>query len=303
MVYDIIIAGAGAAGLTASMYAQRAGLNSLVIEKLFVGGQTATTFEIENYPGFLEVSGPDLMDKFHQHAKKFGSTIINAEITELILDQELKTVKTTAGDFSAKAIIIATGAKPRNLNVSGEQELAGRGVSYCATCDGAFYRKKTTAVVGGGNTAVEDAIFLSRLCEKVYLVHRRDAFRADKSLVTKLHEIKNIELVLNAVPVEIQGSEFVTALSVQNADLTNQRKLDVDGVFVAVGITPNNQLAKDILKLDEQGYIITDERLMTSIKGVFAAGDIRNTPLRQIVTAAADGAIAAYSASQYLAEL
>ena len=300
MTYDILIAGGGVAGLTAAMYSRRAGLTALVVERLFPGGQAAITYEIENYPGLGAASGAELASAFEQHARKFGAEIVNAEINSVELDGNVKVFKTSEGDFSGQAVIVTTGARPRLLEIDGEHELTGHGVSYCATCDGAFYRGKAVAVIGGGNTAVEDALFLARMCGTVYLIHRRDQFRADKSLVDRLAEHENIQLMLDCIPESIQGKDYVTGLTIENKKTAERHEIVLDGVFVAVGTVPNNSLFSDILAT-EDGYIVTDKHMATSLPGVFAAGDIRNTPLRQVITAAADGAVAAYSASGYIA--
>jgi len=302
MLYDILIAGGGVAGLTAAMYAQRSGLTALVVERLFPGGQAALTYEIENYPGLQAMTGPDLALAFEQHARKCGAMIVNAEINSVELEGQPKLFKTSEGDFTGRAVIITTGARPRLLGIDGERELTGRGVSYCATCDGAFFRGKNVAVIGGGNTAVEDALFLARMCETVNLIHRRDQFRADKRLSERLADFDNIKLMMNTVPEYIQGQEHVTGLAVQNKETDEKHVIALDGVFVAVGTVPNNSLFSDMLAT-EGGYIVTDKYMRASIPGVFAAGDIRNTPLRQVITAASDGAVAAYSASEYLLEL
>lgn len=301
MMKDLIIIGGGPAGLTAAIYAMRCGLGAAVIERFFFGGQAATTADIENYPGLPGISGPELAGKFEAHARHFGTEIINAEVVEVDFGGDVKTVRTVADYYEAKAIIIATGAKPRRLEVPGEDIYMGRGVSYCATCDGAFFRNKKVAVVGGGNTAIEDALYLAGLCEKVYLIHRRDEFRADLSLVKRLDKFGNIETVMNSTVKEIVGGDTVSGIVLKPAGEDEQATsvIDVDGVFVAIGAVPNIELFADKLEM-EDGYIVTDVRMETSAPGVFAAGDIRVTPLRQIITACADGAIAAGSALDYI---
>lgn len=300
MLYDILIAGGGVAGLTAAMYAQRAGLTALVVEQLFPGGQTAITYEIENYPGLGMMTGPELAMAFEQHARKFGAKIVNAEINAVALAEHTKSFQTSAGDFLGQAVILATGSRPRLLEINGEHKLTGHGVSYCATCDGAFYKDKAVAVIGGGNTAVEDALFLARTCKTVYLIHRRDQFRADRSLIDRLAGFSNIHLMLDCIPESIQGEKRVTGLAIRNEKTAVQQEIELNGVFVAIGAIPNNSLFSDCLAT-ENGYIVTDKHMATSLPGIFAAGDIRNTPLRQIITAASDGAVAAYSASGYIA--
>jgi thioredoxin-disulfide reductase len=288
--YDVLIVGAGPAGLTAAIYAKRAGCDVAVFEELMPGGQVATTFEIENYPGFPLIGGIELSMKFHDHAISAGVEIIYEAPTELDLHSNPKLVKCGERVYETCAVIIATGTKRRMLGVDGEKQFAGRGVSYCATCDGNFFKGKDVAVVGGGNSAVEDAIYLSNLCNKVYLVHRRGEFRASQTLIDRLPASGNIELVLNSQVSKINGDNKVTSIQTQS------KTIPVDGVFIAIGSDPQNALfANDpALTLAPDGSIITDESCRTSIKNVYAAGDIRNKPLRQIITAAADGAIAGW---------
>jgi len=292
-IYDVLIIGAGPAGLTAAIYAKRAGATVAVFEELMPGGQVATTYEIENYPGFETIGGVDLSMKFHDHAISAGVEIIYEAPDELGLHASPKLVKCGSKSYQANSIIIATGTKRRMLGVDGEKTFAGRGVSYCATCDGNFFKGKDVAVTGGGNSAVEDAIYLSNLCRKVYLIHRRDEFRASKTLVDRLPEIANIELVLSSEVTKINGDDKVTSIQTENQTIT------VDGIFIAIGSDPRNSLfASDpTIKLADDGSIITDESCRTTIPGVYAAGDIRNKPLRQIVTAVSDGAIAGAGAA------
>ena len=302
MLYDIMIIGGGPAGLTASLYAGRAGHNVVLFEKMFVGGQAVTTYEIENYPGVPAVSGPELVQKMEDQTKLFGVTTIHEEVTGLSLEGDVKTVTTTGGQYEGKTVILTTGARPKRLEVPGEQEFWGRGVSVCATCDGAFYKGKVTAVVGGGNTAMENAIFLSKFCEKVYVIHRRDTLRGEKSLMKRLEVLPNVSFIWDTVVAEIRGGQVVNGITLRQVKTGETSVLPVDGVFVSIGVQPNSGLAQDILETDDYGYLVTDQNMCTRIAGVYAAGDARRTPLRQIVTAAADGAIAAYSASIYLAE-
>ncbi len=299
-MYDLIIIGQGPAGLSSALYAGRAGLNVLILEKEFAGGQMGLTYEIDNYVGVDKIGGVDLAMNMLSHAKKFGATFKSENVVNLHLENDIKIVETTKDKYEAKNVILALGAKPKKLEIEGEQRLAGSGVSYCATCDGNFYKGKTTVVIGGGNTAVEDAIFLSRLCEKVYIVHRRDEFRAEKKLVEELNSLDNVELVLNSIPMSINGQMKVEDVVVKDIFTKEQRIINVDGVFVAVGTIPTTALVENHIKVDERGYIITDERMKTNIKNVYAVGDCRDTVLRQVVTSVADGAIAASTIAQNL---
>lgn len=298
-MFDILIAGGGPAGMTAALYGARGGYKTALIEAMIEGGQMATTFEVENYPGIEgAVSGSDLAMKFGRQAKSFGAEFFYENIKEINLGEE-KSIVTAKNKYTAKTIIICTGASPRLLGAEGEKRLRGAGVSYCATCDGAFFRGKTTVVVGGGDTALEDAIFLSRLCEKVYLVHRRDTFRAVAALRRRVLQIENIVPVYNTVITEICGENKVESVKTKSA--SEEKFIKTDGVFIAVGNTPKNDLfARSGINLNNGGYIITDDKMRTNIDGVFAAGDIRDKSLRQIVTAAADGAMAAYSAAEFI---
>ncbi|WP_094550715.1 thioredoxin-disulfide reductase [Petroclostridium xylanilyticum] len=302
-MYDIIIIGGGAAGLTAGLYAGRGGLKALIIEKMFVGGQAATTYEVDNYPGFSErISGPDLMMKMEAHAKKFGTEIVYEDVIEVDVEGIKKTVKTNKNTYQAKALILAMGANPKELGLEKERKFRGAGVSYCATCDGAFYRDKVVAVVGGGDTAVEDALFLSRFCPKVYLIHRRDSLRAVKVLQDAAMANDKIEFIWNTTIEKILGEESVEGITIKNVKTNEVKDLNVDGLFIAIGVVPNSDLVKGKVETNEAGYIITDENMQTNKFGVFAAGDIREKILRQIVTAAADGAIATYAAERYINE-
>lgn len=297
--YDLAIIGTGPAGLSAAIYARRAELNTIMIEKSFgSGGQIINTYEVDNYPGLPEINGFDLAQKMKEHSDKFGAAYLNADVVEIKDNGDEKVIVTSSEEVHAKAVIIASGANHRALHVPGEEALTGAGVSYCATCDGAFFRGKTVAVAGGGNVAVEDAIFLARGCEKVYLVHRRDELRADKILQTKLFEMPNIEPVWNANITEIIGDGNVSGAKIKYND-GKEDTLNVDGVFIAVGIVPNS-VKMDGLKTDEAGYIVADESGVTNIPGVFVAGDVRTKALRQVVTAVSDGANAATSAQKYL---
>ena len=301
-IYDLAILGGGPAGITAAIYASRARLNTIWIDKNFApGGQITATYEVDNYPGMPGISGMDLGEAFGEHARKLGLEPQREKILSLEnISGEIKTIRTKKHEYQAKTLILAFGAEHRKLDIPGEDDLGGLGVSYCATCDGAFYKDRTAVVVGGGNVAAEDAVFLSGLCEKVYLVHRRDALRADKALQEKVFACENIEMVWDSVPLEILGQEEVTGLKIRNVKTEEERELKADGVFIAVGIVPSTALVKDQLKLDENGYICAGEYGVTNAPGVFAAGDIRTKALRQVVTAVSDGANAVASAQKYL---
>lgn len=305
MIYDLIIIGSGPAGLSAAIYAGRAELNTIIIEKApLSGGQIINTYEVDNYPGIPGISGFDLGVKFREHCDRLDMNFITGEVTEFKVEDSIKEVTLEDGTkYLSKAVIIANGANPRKLMVEGEEDYSGLGVSYCATCDGAFFRNKVTAIIGGGDVAVEDAIFLSRLCQKVYIIHRRDEFRAAKSYTTKLMEKENIEIIWDSVVEKINGSDFVTGIDIKNIKTQEQKSLEVDGVFIAVGNIPNSKVYEGIIAMDEGGYIIADESCETSIPGVFAAGDIRTKELRQIVTAASDGANAITAVERYFNSL
>lgn len=299
-VYDVVVVGAGPAGLTAALYCGRAGFDTLVLEKLSAGGQMATTNEIENYPGFPGVTdGFTLAMNMSAQAENFGVQQDYAEVTALRVEGEVKLLETKKGTLKARSVILAPGAAPRLLGLPNENALRGKGVSYCATCDGAFYRKKTVAVIGGGDTAAADAVFLSSLCEKVYLVHRRDQLRASKSYTAKLDK-PNIEFVWDSVVEEILENGRVCGIRVRNVKTNEERQIDLQGVFIAVGNVPATDFVRGVVELDESGYFTAGEDTKTNLPGVFAAGDCRRKPLRQIVTAAADGAVAAYAAEEYL---
>lgn len=300
MRYDLLIIGSGPAGLVAAIYAQRARVNTLVLEKAMVsGGQVLTTYEVDNYPGLPGMGGYDLGMKLREHADALGAVFAEAEVLRVENDGDIKRVICAEEAYEAKALILATGAHHRKLGIPGEEELAGAGVSYCATCDGAFFRNKVTAVVGGGDVAVEDAIFLARTCTKVYVVHRRDQLRAAKSLQETLLALPNVEMVWDSVADEITGDGRVESLKVTNVKTGESKNLGVQGVFIAVGITPESQAFEGLVEMDH-GYIKAGEDGVTSTPGIFAAGDVRTKPLRQIVTAAADGANAVTSAERYL---
>lgn len=300
-MYDIIIIGSGPAGLSAAIYAQRACLDTIVIEKNGIsGGQVLNTWEVDNYPGFPGVTGFELSRQFREHANKLGARVVQDEVVQVELSGNVKKVVCEEETYEARCVILASGAHHRTLEVPGEEELRGAGVSYCATCDGAFFRGRTVAVVGGGDAALEDAIFLARMCEKVYIVHRRDKLRGAKRQQERLQALENIEFVWNSETVAIEGNAQVEALRLRQTKTGEEKRLDVDGVFIAVGIAPESELYAGQLELDEQGYIRADESGQTSVPGVFAAGDVRTKALRQILTAASDGANCVASAERYL---
>ena len=301
-IYDLAILGGGPAGITAAIYASRARLNTIWIDKNFApGGQITATYEVDNYPGMPGISGMDLGEAFGEHARKLGLEPRREKILTLEnISGDIKTIHTKKNEYQARTIILAFGAEHRKLDIPGEDDLGGLGVSYCATCDGAFYKDRTAVVVGGGNAAAEDAVFLSGLCKKVYLVHRRDELRADKAIQEKVFSCENIEMVWESIPLEILGQDEVTGIKIRNVKTGEERELDTDGVFIAVGIVPNTTLVEDQLELDENGYICAGEEGITSAAGVFAAGDIRTKALRQVVTAVSDGANAVASVQKYL---
>ena len=300
-MYDIIIIGSGPAGLSAAIYAQRACLDTIVIEKNGIsGGQVLNTWEVDNYPGFPGVTGFELSRQFREHANKLGARVVQDEVVQVELSGNVKKVVCEEETYEARCVILASGAHHRTLEVPGEEELRGAGVSYCATCDGAFFRGRTVAVVGGGDAALEDAIFLARMCEKVYIVHRRDKLRGAKRLQERLQALENVEFVWNSETAAIEGNGQVEALRLRQTKTGEERRLDVDGVFIAVGIAPESELYAGQLELDEQGYIRADESGQTSVPGVFAAGDVRTKALHQILTAASDGANCVASAERYL---
>lgn len=299
-MYDLIIIGSGPAGLSAAVYGKRAGLNLLVLEKApMSGGQVLNTYEVDNYLGLPGMNGFDMGMQFRAHADKLGVEFRETEVLSLSERNGMKIVKTDAEELEAKTVILATGAVHARLGVPGEEELSGMGVSYCATCDGAFFRGKTVAVVGGGDVALEDAIYLARTCEKVYLIHRRDELRGAKVLQEELQSLENVEILYSCTVEEIQGEDAVENLRVKNVKTGEISDLHVAGIFVAVGIRPNTELVRDMVDCDEAGYILAGEDCATNVPGLYAAGDVRKKPLRQIITAVADGANAAVAAGSY----
>ncbi len=307
-MYDLIIIGGGPAGLTAGIYARRGNLKVLLLEKSAVGGQLLLTDAMENYPGFVEtISGFDLVDKIKRQAEKFGVEMVMEEVKEITREKEgrIPTWKILArnNSYQATTVAIATGARQRRLNVPGEDKLTGRGVSYCATCDGPFFRGKKVAVVGGGNTAVKEALFLTNFAEKVTLIHRRDKLRAEEILQERAFSNKKIEFIWNAKATEILGKDSVEGLVVENVATHQKDEIPCQGVFVFIGLDPNTEFLKGLVEVDEHGYIITDEAMNTSQKGIFACGDCRRKPLRQVITACGDGATAGASAFHYIEEL
>lgn len=299
--YDIAIIGGGPAGYTSALYAGRAGYKAVVFEKASPGGQMGITSSIENYPGYESVEGFELAMKMQAQAEKFGADIVYEAVTSLELDDKIKIVRTDSTEFAVKAVVLAMGAKPRLLGVRGEREYSGRGVSYCATCDGMFFRGKTVVVNGGGDTAFEDALYLSNICSKVILVHRRDSYRAAPSQVKKAEAKENIEFIKNANISEVMGDgKFVTAVKLTDVNTGDETTVDCSGIFVAVGRIPDTSLVQGKLDLDNSGYVVADESTKTSVEGVFVAGDVRTKALRQIVTACADGAMAIHFAEEIL---
>ncbi len=299
--YDVIILGSGPAGFSAGIYAARGALKTAILDINMFGGQPSNYLEIENYPGFSLIGGFELMEKFEEHADKFGvEKFPMVEIQRISLNGEIKEIETIDSLFKAKSVIIATGAQSKKLGIKGEEEFKGRGVSYCAVCDGAFYKDKTVAVIGGGNSALEEAVYLTKFAKKVYVIHRRDEFRADKIVQERAKSNEKIEFVLNAVPIEIQGTNTVEKIILNNTQTNQQSVLSVDGVFPYIGLTPNTEMFNGQLRQNSQGFIETDVNMQTSVSGVYAIGDVRNTPLRQVVTAAADGAVAACSAVKFV---
>lgn len=303
IVYDMIIVGGGPGGYTSALYAARAGFNVLVLEKFSAGGQMALTHQIDNYPGFEDgIDGFSLADKMKKQAERFGARSENAEVIKVNLTVNPKEIETAKGTFLSKTVLLASGANPRELGVDKETELIGRGVAYCASCDGMFYRGKTVVVVGGGNTAAADAILLSRIAKKVIIVHRRGTLKATRIYHEPLMNAENVEFKWDSTVTELLYEDKITGVKIKNVKTGEESIIDCDGVFVSVGRKPATDFLGSQLDLDENGYIIADETTKTSIPGVYAVGDIRTKQLRQVVTAVSDGAMAVHSAEEYLAE-
>jgi len=303
-IYDVMIIGGGPGGYSAALYCARAGLSTAVIEKLSPGGQMALTDKIDNYPGFDEgIDGFTLGDKMKKGAERFGAETIYGEVSAVSLKDKVKTVTVSGKEYQSYTVMIATGANPRELGLPNERALIGRGVSYCATCDGMFFRNKTVVVNGGGNTAAADALFLSRICKKVYVVHRRDTLRATKVYQQPLMDLPNVEFVWNSTVSAIHEDGMLSGITVTNVNTKEESRIDCDGLFVAIGRAPASELFRGQVDLDESGYIIAGESTCTNLPGVFAIGDVRTKVLRQVVTAAADGAVASHYAEEYLANL
>lgn len=304
MLYDVLIIGGGPAALTAAIYSRRAGKSVLVIERMVPGGQIALTSTVENYPGIIKTDGVTLATMMFDHATSLKTEFVFSDVLEFDLNGKIKKVKTHEGTFEGKCIILCLGASAKQLNLENEKKFLGRGVSYCATCDGALYRDKIVAVVGGGNTSLEDSLYLSGLAKKVYLIHRRDKFKGDNILVNQLKAEtekpqSSVELLLNSHVVKIEGEQNVSAIEVENCETKEVKKLQIDGLFIAIGRKPDTELLEGV-ELDKNGYIITNEKMETNIPGVFAAGDVRQKQLRQIVTACSDGAIASVNTNEYI---
>lgn len=300
--FDTIILGGGPAGLSAAIYASRGAVSTAIVDLNMLGGQPSNYLELENYPGFQVIGGYDLMEKFEEHADKFGVKKFPMQEIQSV-DLRSKTIVTNEYEFKAKTIIIATGAQPMKLGVPGEQEFVGRGVSYCAVCDGAFYKNKVVAVVGGGNAAVEEAMYLTKFADKVYVIHRRNELRADKIVQERAFKNDKIEFIWDSVVKEIKGDNLVNTAVLENVKTKEVSNLPVNGVFPYIGMTPNVENISGQLEQDARGFIVTDETMATSVEGVFAVGDVRTTPLRQVITAAADGAVGAVYAVKYLEAL
>ncbi len=301
-MYDIIIIGGGPAGLTAALYALRANKSVLVIEKATFGGQITYSPKVENIPGFLEVTGNEFAEKLTEQVLEQGAEVEMTEVLEII-DGETKTVRTEDGDFEGKAVVVATGAKHRLLGLPNEENLIGEGISFCAVCDGAFYQDKDVAVIGGGNSALQEAILLSDLCKKVYVVQNLDFFTGEEKLVKQLEAKENVETILGATVKEIVGEAELEAIVINDEKSGEATRLDIDGMFVAIGLIPQNEIVANLVKLNDYGYVDADESCVTDAKGIFVAGDCRSKRIRQVATAASDGAVAALAACDYIENL
>lgn len=303
-IYDVVIAGAGPAGMTAAVYTSRANLSTIMLERGVPGGQMANTEEVENYPGFDHILGPELSTKMFEHAKKFGAEYGYGDVKEIIDEGEFKIVKTGSKDYKARAVIVTTGAEYKKLGVPGEKELGGRGVSYCAVCDGAFFKGKELVVVGGGDSAVEEAVYLTRFASKVTIIHRRDQLRAQKILQDRAFKNEKIDFIWNHVVKEInEENGKVGSVTIENTETGEQKEFKADGAFIYIGMLPLNNSVMNLGITNEEGYIVTNEEMETTIPGIFAAGDIREKSLRQIVTATGDGSLAAQNVQHYLESL
>lgn len=303
-IFDTVIIGAGAAGLTAGLYAGRANMDTLLLEKFVPGGQTALTAFVENFPGFPDgVSGFDLMESMRKQAVKFGLEMRTTEVKFISAHDGIFCIGTSACEINTRTIIVCTGVRPRKLDVPGEKELFGKGISTCATCDGSFYRDMEVAVIGGGDSAIEEGLYLTRFASKVHIIHRRDKFRALAPFVDKARQEPKVQFHMDTIVTAINGDGQVEGLTLKNVKTGEESTLPVAGVFLYIGLLPNTEMFKGFLDLDDQGFIKTDYHLQTSVPGIFAAGDVRVTPLRQIITAAADGAVCAYSAGKFLEKI
>ena len=304
MLYDVLIIGGGPAGLTAAIYSRRAGKNVLIIERTVPGGQVALTNTVENYPGIKKTDGVTLATEMFEHATSLKTEFVFSDVLDFDLNNKIKKVVTHEGTFEGKCIILCLGASAKQLNLDNEKKFMGKGISYCATCDGALYKNKIVAIVGGGNTSLEDSLYLSGLAKKVYLIHRRDKFKGDKILIEQLEkesnkENSNIEVLLNSHVTKLEGNEKISTINVENCETKETKNLQVDGLFIAIGRKPDTDLLEGI-ELDKNGYIITNEKMETNIPGVYAAGDVRQKQLRQIITACSDGAVASVNTNEYI---
>ncbi len=298
--YDVVIVGAGPGGLSTAIYTARAKLKTLILERATEGGQITLTNIVEDYPGFTSIGGEELANKFVEHARKFGVSFANEEVIEMDLSGDVKKVKTDFGnEYTAKVVVISTGSNPRKLGIPGENEFANRGVSYCAVCDGTFFKDKPVVVIGGGDSAVEEGIYLSKISSEVSIVHRRDKLRAQKIVQDRAFKISNVKFIWNSVVIKIGGNDSVEYVTLKDVKSGKTTKYSTSGVFIYAGLVPNSRLVRDVLETDDHGFVITDEHMETKIKGVYVVGDVRKTVLRQVITAASDGAVAAIDLTKY----